>query len=75
MGRKQTTLGDEIRRAVDASGLSRAEICRRTGIHEAAMSRFMAGTVGLTLANVELLAQVLDLHIVTGKRNKKGGAR
>ena len=73
MGKKRATLGDEIRQAVNASGMSRYAICKVTGIDQASFSRFMAGKVGLTLANLAAVADVLDLHIVTGKAKKSNG--
>ena len=66
MSKKRVMLGDQIRRAVDASGLSRYVICKETGINEGSFSRFMAGSVGLTLANLEAVADLLDLQIVAG---------
>lgn len=58
------TLGDQIRRAVNASGVSHYRICKDTGIDKGALSRFMAGKVGLTLAHLEALADVLGLDVV-----------
>ena len=66
MGKKPTKLGDQIRQAIDDTDVSRYAICKATGIDEGSFSRFMAGKVGLTLANLEAVAEVLDLHIVAG---------
>ena len=74
MGKQPTKLGDQIRQAVDASGLSRYRICKETGISESNMSRFMNGQGGLSLEYLDAVAELLDLHIATGKRGrtKKG---
>jgi len=64
---------DEIRRAIDCSGLSRYEICKRAAIDKAAMSRFVAGTVGLTLATIDRLADVLGLQVESGKAKHRRG--
>ncbi len=66
---KQIKLSDQIRQAVDDSGLSRYGICKVTGIDKALMSRFMAGKGGLSVRSLDALAAVLGLNIVaTGKR-------
>jgi transcriptional regulator with XRE-family HTH domain len=70
MVRKRLRFSDELRRAIDASGLSRYRICRELGIAESTLSRFMSGERGLTLKCLDRLAELLDLHVVTGK--KKG---
>ena len=49
---KQRTFSDEIRRAVDGCGMSRYEICKRIGLDQAVMSRFMSGKAGLGLKTV-----------------------
>ena len=64
MKRKRTKLGDQIRRAVDACGLSHYRIGKETGIDKGAFSRFMAGKVGLTLANLDAVADLLRLDVV-----------
>jgi len=66
MSKKPMKLGDQIRQAIDAAGVSRYAICKTTGIDEDSFSRFMAGKVGLTLANLETVAELLDLRIVAG---------
>jgi transcriptional regulator with XRE-family HTH domain len=63
MGRRRVSLSDQIRRAVDASGLSRYRIAKELGIAESTMSRFMAGKGGLSLANLDALADLLNLNI------------
>jgi transcriptional regulator with XRE-family HTH domain len=55
---------DRVRRAVADSGLSNCQICRAAGLNEAVLSRFMAGTRGLSLATLDALAPVLGLEVV-----------
>jgi transcriptional regulator with XRE-family HTH domain len=62
MGHKK--LSDEIRDAVNASGLSRYSIAKNLGIAESTMSRFMSGKGGLSMDYIDRLAQLLRLHIV-----------
>jgi len=70
MSKKPTKLGDQIRQAIDASDVSRYAICKVCHIDQASFSRFMAGKVGLTLANLEAVAEMLDLRIVTGGNSR-----
>jgi len=63
MSKKRTKMSDQIREAIEGSGLSRYRICRDTGIDQAAMSRFMAGT-GITTDTIDKLADYLDLEII-----------
>jgi len=66
MSKKRIMLGDQIRRAIDDSGLSRYAICKACNFSEGGFSRFMAGQVGMTLANLDAVADLLDLRIVAG---------
>lgn len=68
MGKTRVRLSDQIRRAVDDSGLSRYAICKVTGIDQAQFSRFMAGTKGLSIGVLDALADALDLNIVATGR-------
>lgn len=70
MAARRAKLGDQLRQAVNDSSLSRYAICKATGIDEASFSRFMAGKVGLTLANIEAVAELLELRIVADKPKK-----
>jgi transcriptional regulator with XRE-family HTH domain len=60
-------LSDQVRRAVADSGMSRYRVCKLARIDQATFSRFMAGTVGLSLATLDALAEVLKLRIVADK--------
>jgi transcriptional regulator with XRE-family HTH domain len=65
-------LSEQVRRAVEASGLSRYRICKAIGIAQSGMSRFMAGKGGLSLEYLDSLADLLKLAIVS--RGKPGGS-
>ncbi len=67
MAKRRTSLSNQVRAAVDGSGLSRYRICKETGIGEAAMSRFMSGQGGLSMKALDRVADLLDLNITTGK--------
>jgi transcriptional regulator with XRE-family HTH domain len=69
MARKRLRFSDQLRRAVDASGLSRYRIAKLLDVSESLLSRFMAGR-WLGQQTLDALAALLDLHVATGK--KKG---
>lgn len=66
---------DVVRRAVAESGLSNRAICLAAGLDQATLSRFMAGTRGISSATLDALAGVLGLELVarrTGRKPRKG---
>lgn len=67
MAKKRLTFTDEIRRAIDACGLTRYRICQETGIKEAQMSRLMKRKGFLGQDNLDALAKLLGLHVSAGK--------
>jgi transcriptional regulator with XRE-family HTH domain len=67
------SLSDEIREAVDRSGLTRYRIAKELGIAESTMSRFMTRKGGLTMASLDRLAELLGLHITAEPRDRKDG--
>jgi transcriptional regulator with XRE-family HTH domain len=71
MVKRRTKLSDQVRRAVDASGLSRYRIAKEIGVAESTMSRFMSGQGGLSLANLDMLADLLGLDIAAPRRSTK----
>ena len=75
MGKRRVKLSDQVRRAVDASGLTRYRICKTLGIAESTLSRFMAGQGGLSMEYLDALADLLGLDIVSGKRSPRAGGR
>lgn len=64
MAQKRIKMSDQIRRAVDASGMSRYRISKELGIAESTMSRFMSGG-GLSQSNIDALASLLGLNVTT----------
>lgn len=68
---KRVKFSDQLRRAVDASGLSRYRIAKELGVSESLLSRFMAGK-WLGQETADALAELLGLNITTGQpRTKK----
>lgn len=72
--KKRVSLSDELRQAVERSGLSRYAIWQQASIDQGSMSKFMAGERGLTLESIDKLAELLGLHIVADaeRRRPKG---
>jgi hypothetical protein len=55
---------DQLRRAIEESGLSRYAINKAAGIDKGVMSKFMAGKVGLRMESVDRIVSVLSLKLV-----------
>jgi transcriptional regulator with XRE-family HTH domain len=64
-------LSDEIRQAVERSGLSQAEIARQIGVSRAMICRFLAGDRGLSMDALDRLGRLLNLHIQVGKPRRR----
>lgn len=72
---QRPSLSDELRQAVERSGLSRYSIWQQTGIDQGTMSKFLAGDRWLSEESVDKLAALLGLHICTADakpRRSKG---
>lgn len=72
MATRNDKLSDQLRRAIDASGMSRYRICALIGLDKSVMSRFMAGTSGLSVETLDRLGELLELRVVAGVKEKAG---
>jgi transcriptional regulator with XRE-family HTH domain len=75
MGRKRTALlTDQLRQAIDESGLTRYQISKATGIDESALAKFYNGHRGLSMEALNALGEFLRLTITLGRKPgpKKG---
>lgn len=69
---KSERFDDQLRRLIDESGLTRYAIAKETGITQAALSRFQAGKAGLSMPNLNLLAELLGWQVTAiGKPKTK----
>lgn len=71
------TFSDQLRQAIERSGLSRYAIGKAARIDKATLSRFMAGKVGLSLESIDQIVAVLRLKLVVepSRKTKKTGDR
>ncbi len=67
-------LSDRIRKLIDGCGMTRYRIWRETGIDQATLSRFMAGG-GLSMDNLDKLAEFLNLDITTRRKRRPSKGR
>lgn len=62
--KRKPTVSEQIRGIIEASGMTRYEISKRTGVEQSALSRFMSGERGLSTATLDKLGGLLDLEVV-----------
>ena len=73
--KQRLSLSDELRQALERSGVSRYSIWQQTGIDQGSLSKFMDGERGLGMESIDKLADLLGLHICTAdakSRRPKG---
>ena len=66
---------EQLREAIQASGMSHYAINHAAGIDKATMSKFMSGQVGLSLTAIDRLVAVLGLKLVaeSSRKPKRSG--
>jgi transcriptional regulator with XRE-family HTH domain len=73
--RRPTSLREQLRAAIAASGMTRYRLARLSGVCESSLSRFMAGSGGLSIDSIDRLWMVLGLRISAAPReNDRGNA-
>jgi transcriptional regulator with XRE-family HTH domain len=67
-------LTDQLRQAIDDSGLTRYQIAKATGIDESALAKFYNGRRGLSMDALNALGEFLQLTVTLGRKpeTKKG---
>jgi ribosome-binding protein aMBF1 (putative translation factor) len=68
-------LTDQLREAIDDSGMSRYAVAKAIGLDQSTLSRFMSGKAGLALATVDKLGELLGLKLVAVTKAPKGKGR
>jgi len=61
---------EAIRKAITRGQKTRYRLCKETGVDKAAMTRFMGRRPGLSLENLEKIADALGLEIIIRPRQK-----
>jgi transcriptional regulator with XRE-family HTH domain len=75
MTAKSDKLSDQLRQAIDASGMSRYAIAKAIGLDQSVLSRFMAGKSGLAVETIDNIGELLGLRIVIEKKPSKSKGR
>jgi len=74
MARRQTKpLTDQLRQAIDDSGLTRYQIAMQTGIDESALAKFYNGHRGISAKALDALGECLQLTINLGRTSDTKG--
>lgn len=72
MAKKRTKLlTDQLREAIDDSGLTRYRIAKETGISESTLAQFYNGHRGLSMDALNALGRFLNLRITLGPPPKQ----
>jgi len=66
-------LTEQLRQAIDDSGLTRYQIAKETGIDESALAKFYTGRRGLSMEALDALGEFLQLKITLGRKPGKKG--
>jgi hypothetical protein len=74
MPNKRTAkLSDQLRGAIDASGLSRYALAKLTDIDESALAKFYNARRTLSMPAMDRLGEVLQLEIIMRRKPTKKG--
>jgi transcriptional regulator with XRE-family HTH domain len=68
--RKSLKLTDQLRRAIDDSGLTRYRIAKDVGIDESALAKFYKGQRGVSADVLDRLGEYLNLELVRSDRTR-----
>ena len=71
--RQAKSLTDQLRQAIDDSGLTRYRIAQKTSIDESALAKFYNGHRGLSMKSLNALGEYLELTIIMRRKPTKKG--
>jgi len=71
--KRSNLLTDQLRQAIDDSGLTRYRIAKETGISESALAQFYNGHRGLSMEALNALGEFLQLTIHLGRKPEPKG--
>lgn len=72
MGQEKTNIEEQLREAIDKSGLSNYQISERSGVSKAQLSLFVNKKRTLTLTAAAKIAEVLGVALKKQKLKKEG---
>jgi len=75
MSKRPKRISDQLRAAIDDSGLSRYRICKEIGLDQSTMSRFMSGEHGLSLDVIDRLGEFFGLTLIQKRQVKRRKGR
>lgn len=64
-------LQDRLRRAIDQSTLSRYAISQRSGVSQGQLSRFIHEENGLSVDNLEAVANAIGFEVIMRRKRRK----
>lgn len=65
-------VSEQLRKAMERSGMSRYEIAKRAGVEQSSLSRFFSGERGLSQDAIDALCALLRLNLAASKPQKRG---
>ena len=71
--KRSDLLTDQLRKAIEDSGLTRYRIAKETGISESALAQFYNGHRGLSMEALNALGEFLQLRIMLGRKPEQKG--
>jgi plasmid maintenance system antidote protein VapI len=69
------TLTDQLRAAIDGSGMSRYAVAMAVDLDQATLSRFMSRKGGLSVETIDRLGELLGLRLATVEGHATGKGR
>jgi plasmid maintenance system antidote protein VapI len=64
------TISEQLRAAIQDSGLSHNELAKATGVNQPSISRFVSGDRGLGSESIDKLAAYLGLELRQASKNR-----
>ena len=71
--KRNKLLTDQLRQAIDDSGLTRYRIAKETGVSETTLAQFYNGRRGLSMEALNALGEFLQLKITLGRKPEEQG--
>jgi len=62
--KQRMKFSDQVRRAIDDSGMTRYAICKQLDFSESVMSKFMSAKCNLSMETLDRLADLLGMNVV-----------